>query len=275
MTWYRQPRLGITGVVPAIILVALGLSGVVVAMERTVGWPGPTVPGGLDVAWRSALLQLGMDRHYKRGDVLLGQREVGTCIIVLRSGQARVVASTEDGERVVVGVRVAGEIVGEMSFVDRAPRRASVVASGPVLGTTIDNHTLSDFILRYPETMVELAWSLARKLRSAEMRQLVAHDAATRILYALADVVARISAADHETRSSRQVDVLLTQRELGQLALVAEVSVQRALRKLARRGLVETAYGRVIIRNPDAVLAEAAKGPKSIIHAKHLLLPAG
>jgi len=245
-----------------------------VAMERTAGWPGRTVPGGLDLAWRSALLALGMDRHYKRGDLLLGQGEVGTCIIVLRKGQARVVASTEDGERVVIGVRVAGEIIGEMSFVDRQPRRASVVASGPVEATMIDNHTLSDFILRYPETLIELAWSLARKLRSAEIRQLVAHDAATRILNTLADVVARICAAEPEDRASRQVDILLTQRELGQLALVAEVSVQRALRKLAKRGLLETAYGRVVIRDPDTVLAEAAKGPKSIIHGKDLLPPA-
>lgn len=243
------------------------------ARSNSTEWPGHPVPGGLDVAWRSALLQLGMERHYKRGEILLGQGEVGTCIIVLRSGQARVVASTEDGDRVVIGVRVAGEIIGDVSFVDRSPRRAWVIASGPVTGTTIDNHTLSDFILRYPETLIELAWSLARKLRSAEMRQLVAHDAATRILYALADVVARISAADPGDRSSRPVDVLLTQRELGQLALVAEVSVQRALRKLAQRGLLETGYGRVIVRDPEALLAEAAKGPKSIIHGKALLPP--
>jgi hypothetical protein len=90
-------------------------------LKRTPVWPGRTVPGGLDAAWRSALLQLGVDRHYERGDVMLGQGEVGTGILVLRTGQARVVVSTEDGERVVIGVRLAGEIVGKMSFVDRAP----------------------------------------------------------------------------------------------------------------------------------------------------------
>lgn len=51
--------------------------------------------------------------------------------------------------------------------------------------------------------------------------------------------------------------------------------MRRALRKLARRGLLEAGYGRVIVRDPDAVLAEAAKGPKSIIHGNALLLSAG
>lgn len=225
-------------------------------MERAPEWPGRTVPGGLTVAQRWALLRRGTVHRYRRGECLLSQGEQGACVIVLHSGQARVVATTKDGQRVLLGIRVAGDIVGEMSFVDNQPRRASVIASERVVATTIDNRTLSEFLRCYPETWKEIALALAAKLRVAE-RRLVATDATTRIVYALAEVVARICEAHVDDRLLRTVDILLTQRELGQLAFAAEVSVQRALRRLRQRGLVRTAYGRVVVCDPEAILTEA------------------
>ena len=62
-----------------------------------------------------------------------------------------------------------------------------------------------------------------------------------------------------EILSQADIAVAMTQRELGQLVGAAEVSVQKALRRLSAEGLLTPRYGRIVITRPNE-LRRAAGG---------------
>ncbi|MEU5697043.1 Crp/Fnr family transcriptional regulator [Actinosynnema sp. NPDC020468] len=77
-----------------------------------------------------ALLALGLDRRFRRGDVLMLQGSIGSTVLPLVSGRVKVLAAEADGGQVLLTLRGAGDVVGEIaggSPVPR-PRTATVVA---------------------------------------------------------------------------------------------------------------------------------------------------
>lgn len=84
-----------------------------------------------DVTW---LARAGTRRHVAHGEVLIREGEATDALYILLDGIFRVTAAGV-GNLAELG---AGEVVGEMSFVDSAPPSATVVADGPGLVLAVD-----------------------------------------------------------------------------------------------------------------------------------------
>jgi CRP/FNR family transcriptional regulator, cyclic AMP receptor protein len=84
-----------------------------------------------DVAW---IARAGTRRHVDNGEVLIREGLPAESVIVLLEGEF-VVTAQAVGEVARLG---AGEIVGEMSFVDSAPPSATVVAASDGLALFLD-----------------------------------------------------------------------------------------------------------------------------------------
>jgi len=69
------------------------------------------------------------ETHYKAGDVIMRQGEVGLCAYYLISGRVAIRVRAGSGRDIAVGTRGAGSIIGEMAIVDDQPRSATVVAT--------------------------------------------------------------------------------------------------------------------------------------------------
>jgi len=90
----------------------------------------------VDIAW---LARTGARRRIADGEILIHEgRPIGTIILLLQ-GEC-VVTDRTLGEIARLG---AGEILGEMSFVDSAPPSATVTAAGEGLALFLDKETLA------------------------------------------------------------------------------------------------------------------------------------
>lgn len=87
---------------------------------------------------RSALLALARRQHYApAGEELITEGDEPAHLIIPRSGTGRVVKNRLGG-RVPVGRLGPGDVLGELSFVDRSPASASVVADTEIEADVLD-----------------------------------------------------------------------------------------------------------------------------------------
>lgn len=108
-------------------------------------------------------------RQYKDGDVLAKQGEVGRELYIVSDGLVEVAVSERSTPRVVVNLGT-GQLIGEMSLVDRGPRSATVKAiQDPTIVQVIQHDEFQTLCQRNTRigylVMLNIAADLSFKLR--------------------------------------------------------------------------------------------------------------
>jgi len=106
--------------------------------------------------------------HFKKGDILVqrGMRANGVYLLV--KGNAQVQIPSQPVTRMIG----AGEVCGEMSFLEDAPASASVVAEDEVEAYHLDRPTLQSLFELFPHLGSRFYRSLATNL-SRRLRELI------------------------------------------------------------------------------------------------------
>ncbi|SDF57022.1 cAMP-binding domain of CRP or a regulatory subunit of cAMP-dependent protein kinases [Lentzea fradiae] len=206
------------------------------------GWPVRTLLGRLSAAARKSVLALGTERFRGPGESILRQGEHGTDVILLLSGYVKVEVDLPRGERTLLAVRTAGDLVGEMGPLERRPRSASVRTCVPIRYRSIAWTDWERFLGAHPAAALEFGRMLSARLRSANERRL---DAAVsrRVPVKIARVVDELFTV-HGTpvESGVALSVPITQRELASLAGVSLSATESELRELENSGLLKWKY---------------------------------
>ncbi|URN12753.1 Crp/Fnr family transcriptional regulator [Streptomyces radiopugnans] len=133
----------------------------------------------------------------------------------------KVVASSESGYDMLLAVRVAGDLVGEMAAFEERPRSGTVVACGDVTARILQVRALEDFLSRHPDAMRAVLHMLCARLRWANRRRIdfQAYDSLTRLARVLAELCQAYAQPAPDGDGKRcDLGVTLTQRELASLA---------------------------------------------------------
>lgn len=201
--------------------------------------------------------------RYPKHRMLLREGDGGRHLLLLTKGVVKVLASSESGSDILLGIRVAGELVGEMSVFEERPRSGSVIACGDVSARIIPLEVLERFIARHPETTKALMATLSARLRWANQRRIDSrsYDAPIR----LARVLVELGRAHGRTPlggpAPRQVlGVTISQSELASLCGLALPTTEKALASLSREGLVERSYRRITLCDLPSLVAFAKVG---------------
>lgn len=103
----------------------------------------------------------------KSGDVVIEEGAPGHALYIILSGELEV-SKRDDGRDLVLAVRKAGEFLGEMSLIERAPRTASARATveGEVL--EIDAAAFQALLDTTPGFGATILRTMANRLRSTE-----------------------------------------------------------------------------------------------------------
>jgi DASS family divalent anion:Na+ symporter len=108
---------------------------------------------------------------FRHDEVLCRQGEPPTDgVYLITAGRVAVYATAGDGQpELRLGVRGAGEIIGEMALVSGEPRSATVRALGSAKALRLERAHFLDFIHDHPAASLAIASNLAQRLHTVEL----------------------------------------------------------------------------------------------------------
>jgi CRP/FNR family cyclic AMP-dependent transcriptional regulator len=215
-------------------------------------WPEPTLLGRLRGSTRRDLLCAGVPTKYPVRTRILRQGEISNHVVLLLSGLVKIQGLTEGGHEVLLAVRIAGDLVGEMAALEDTPRSATVIASVPTRARVISRSEFAAFLHRHPDAALEVTRMVSSRLRWANRRRMdfTAHSARTRMGRVLAEV---LQVYGHRCHGGWDLGVALSQAEIASLAGVALRTAQKVLHALAAEGVVERRYRKIRVVDPEAL----------------------
>ena len=205
-------------------------------------WPPSTLLGRLSEEDRDQLLTIGAATDFAPGQRIVREGEKTSEVFILLNGYVKVTADTEHGETALLSVRIAGDMIGEMSAIDGEPRSASATACSAIDAKVIGRQGFQVFLKNHPSAALAVSRMISERLRWANARrvEITTMGPQDRIKRVLADV-----ARTYQRRTaSSSLEVPLTQRELASLAGLGLRTVEKELRKLEASGLIGRRYGR-------------------------------
>lgn len=190
-------------------------------------------------AWRR-LLDAGGPKSYAPGQVLLRQGDPGTHVLALVSGRVKVLRTSCEGSALVLGVRGAGEILGELAVLEGGGRSATVISIDRCETRVIPAARFLALVRSLRLESQFLRHAVSRIREGEEWRTEIA------VLPAgprLARALLRLSVPGPDG----QADIGLDQTELGQAAGLSRSTVAAELARLREHGLIATSRRRIIV----------------------------
>jgi CRP/FNR family transcriptional regulator, cyclic AMP receptor protein len=217
------------------------------AFRRTeTPWPRTTLLAALPPEHRDVLMTLGRQRCFKDREDLLTEGERSTHVYLFLQAHTKVTASLENGQVALLGIRVSGDIVGEMAAFDGSPRSATVTACGTAWVQTIQKDEFIRFLQSCPQAHTAVSGMISQRLRWANRRRVDFNGYPCRIR--LPRVLAELAAAyGHHGAEGITFDVGLRQDELATLVGANTDTIGKELRKLQSQKLIRIGYRKVVI----------------------------
>jgi CRP/FNR family transcriptional regulator, cyclic AMP receptor protein len=223
---------------------------------------GPA-PHGLDVDRHEflALLSLsevdelrhrGRQRHWPRGATLFTEGAPSDVVIILLAGRVKVYSLTEAGAEIVLAVRGAGSLLGDLAAIDGRPRSATVTALEQVDALVLTSTAFTDFLEATPRVTLMLLRMLTGRLRDADRKRVEfgAHDTLGRVARRLVELAERFG---ENAPDGVRITVPFTQDELAGWVGSSREAVTKALSRLRARGYIKTERRTITVRNIDAL----------------------
>jgi CRP/FNR family cyclic AMP-dependent transcriptional regulator len=203
---------------------------------------------------RSGLEQLGRRKVFPAGTVIVHEGIVGDGIMLLLRGVVKISYVTQHGSEVVLGFCRQGQIVGELSVIDRQPRSSTVTVMETAEAVLLSSTDFLAFIEKEPRATMAILRTVIARLRDTDRRliEFGASDALGRVASRLVELC-----SDYGQPSERGVTITLgiSQDELASWAGCSKKSLVISLQTLRRLGLIETARLSITVLDPDGLRA--------------------
>jgi CRP-like cAMP-binding protein len=105
-----------------------------------------------------------LGKIYQDREVIIRQGDEGNCMYVIQEGQVEVLQEVR-GKKVQLGVRTAGEYLGEMAIFEREVRSATVRALGEARVLTVDQKNFLRRIAEDPSLAFRLVQNMSARIR--------------------------------------------------------------------------------------------------------------
>jgi len=101
-------------------------------------------------------------REYADGEVVVHEGAIDDCLRVVVSGALAVAKQSPEGEWMRLNVLTAGDLAGELAFLDSRPRYAALVALGPTRLFSLQRARLESLLEQHPAIVYRVMRSIAR-----------------------------------------------------------------------------------------------------------------
>ncbi len=187
------------------------------------------------------IINAGHDVDYEAKKILLNQGGSDDHALLLLSGIVKVIGRSTTGMTSILAIREAGDLIGEMAGIDRSERMATVVTCRDVRARRIRRTVLEELMQAHPVLALHIMKMINARLRHAEERYMdtISYNGRirlSRVLVSLADDFGIM-------RGSRcEVDVHLTQTELGSMVGLRRRATETLLSELTKEGLIKCGH---------------------------------
>ncbi len=106
-------------------------------------------------------------RTLEKGGLLIRQGDASHSLFMIRQGWVNIVAHSEGGEDVVLNQYGPGQILGEMSLIDKNPRSNTVVALRPTEVFEIEYDTILEILHEHPILAISFLQEMSNRVRFA------------------------------------------------------------------------------------------------------------
>lgn len=225
-------------------------------------WPGGTVLSRLPGVLTDELLRLGTPKPCRAGTVLLHQGEPSTHVFLLGHGKqprvacVKVTVAARNGTESLLGIRISGDLVGEMGVLREGPRSATVTTCRAMTVHRIPIDSFRLFLRRREEAWRVVCHMIADRLDWANRRRLdfAGYDTAVRLARVLIEL-----AAHHGTsgEAGTRLGIELSQPEFGKLIGAGRDAIGLAVRQLKDLEFIAYRYRTVTILDLNGLAAFA------------------
>jgi CRP/FNR family transcriptional regulator, cyclic AMP receptor protein len=192
-----------------------------------------------------------------RGERLFSEGDAGDKLYIILKGKIKLTRAAHDGRENLLSVHGPGEMFGELSLFDPAPRTASATAVTEATLAGLAHDDMRAFLSTRPEVAMHMLGALAQRLRRINdiKADLVFTDVPGRVAKALLDLGGRFGV---QQDNGLQVNHDLTQEELAQLVGASRETVNKALADFAARGWIQLSAKSVLLIDPDRLRKRAS-----------------
>ena len=194
---------------------------------------------GLDDAARAALGNLGRVRRFEAGTTLFLEGDVGASVMIVHTGHVKVFATTPDGHERVLAIRGPGDVLGDLSAIDRQPRSASGTALEASDVQIVAADGFRAFLADTPRAALVLLQVMIGRMRDSDRlrAEFGTVDTGRRVALRLVELAETVG---EPGAGGIRLTLPLTQDDLAGWISASREAVARALASLRRRGLITT-----------------------------------
>lgn len=213
-----------------------------------------SIAGSSDLL-RSAIRREGHGRRFQKRQALFIEGDLAERAFLIERGWVTVTCTAPGGREIMLALRGAGDMLGELSVIDGQPRSATAIAVSEVEAIVVSGSALGR-ALNDVETAHELIRVLAARLRDSDRKRLefAALDTLGRVAWRLLELSERFG---HETEEGISVELPLSQEQLAGWCGASRESTVKALTSLRALGCITTGRRQVVIRERDALQRHA------------------
>lgn len=216
-------------------------------------WPAGTLLAELPDDARAELIALGRKVSFLPGEQIMSQGEPRGSVYLLMRGRngvtacVKVTASAGSGNDTLLGIRVTGDVIGELAAL-REPghRSATVTACSATAALKLPHQDFLAFLHRRPAHWEAFGRNLTERLDWANRRQLefAGYDVRKRLARVILELVRRHG---YRTSQGHELGVQLSQEELGMLVGARRDAASKAMRELGKLRLISSDYRHVVV----------------------------
>ena len=190
-----------------------------------------------------ALLTICSRRSFGRGEVVFHRGDPANALHLIVKGRFAVRITTPLGDTATLGVRGPGDAFGELALISESVERSATVQALEAAETrSVHRDDFERLRREHPSVDAILVALLGERVRrlSEQLTEAYYLSAEKRVQHRLADLAELYDA-----------DVQLPQEALAELAGTSRATVNRVLRELEDRGVVELGRSRIVVKDPE------------------------
>ncbi|WP_229074267.1 Crp/Fnr family transcriptional regulator [Actinoplanes sp. DH11] len=207
---------------------------------------------------RADLLRIGTRRVFAAETVIVREQEASDFAVVVLDGCVKVCTYATHGYQVILGLRDAGDLLGELAGIDGGLRSATLCALTEVDALLLPGPAFRELLRAFPDAAALVQRTVSARLREADRYRAAAgaQTSPQRLAALLLSLGRRYGVAAQD--GALLIELPLSQQDLAGLILASHRTLGRLLEQFRDQGMVATGRRSLLLLDLPALRAVAA-----------------